>query len=76
MFYVYNLKCKDGFYTGCTNDIVDRLNRHRKGEVVATVDRLPVSLNFYIAITDKYKAFKLEKYFKSGTGKVFINKHL
>jgi putative endonuclease len=75
MFYVYNLKCKDGFYIGCTNDLKDRIKRHQNGEVAATSTRLPVSLNFYFAVGDKYKAYELEKYFKSGSGRAFINKH-
>ncbi|MBI1974686.1 MAG: GIY-YIG nuclease family protein [Candidatus Zambryskibacteria bacterium] len=41
MFYVYSLKCKDGYYVGCTDDIIDRLNRHTKGNVPATANRLP-----------------------------------
>ena len=75
MYYVYSLKCKDGFYVGCTDNIEDRLDRHRKGHVPATKDRLPISLEFYIAILDKYKAFEFEKYLKSGSGRAFIKKH-
>jgi putative endonuclease len=76
MHYVYNLICKDGYYVGCTDNLKDRLNRHEKGQVPATIDRLPVKLNFYFAIQDKYKAFEFEKYLKSGSGRAFINKHL
>ncbi len=61
-----------GFYIGCTNDITDRLNRHQNGNVPATADRLPLSLEFYIAIEDKYKSFELEKYLKSGSGRAFV----
>ena len=76
MYYIYSLKCKDGYYIGCTDNIHDRLERHRSGHVPATADRLPVKLKFYFAIDDKYKAFKFEKYLKSGSGRAFINKHL
>ncbi|MFA6304612.1 MAG: GIY-YIG nuclease family protein [Patescibacteria group bacterium] len=76
MFFVYSLKCKDGFYIGCTNNLKDRLERHRRGNVPATAERLPVKLEFYLAITDKYKAFEFEKYLKSGSGRAFTNKHL
>lgn len=75
MYYAYSLRCKDGFYVGCTDDIQERLERHQKGQVPATADRLPVALEFYFAIEDKYKAFEFEKYLKSGSGRVFINKH-
>lgn len=76
MYYVYSLKCKDGYYIGCTDDFRDRIDRHQKGRVPATIKRLPLELDFYIAIRDKYRAFELEKYLKSGSGRAFINKHL
>jgi len=76
MYYVYSLKCRDGFYVGCTDNLDSRLIRHQKGQVEATKNRLPVNLEFYFAIIDKYKAYKLEKYFKSGSGRAFIKRHL
>lgn len=76
MYYIYSLKCKDGYYIGCTDNIEDRLDRHTKGNVPVTANRLPVTLEFYFAIEDKYKAFEFEKYLKSGSGRAFINKHL
>lgn len=76
MYYIYSLKCKSGYYVGCTDNLKDRMERHQKGYVPATAERLPVKLEFYFAIQDKYKAFKLEKYFKSGSGRAFINRHL
>ncbi|MFA5013538.1 MAG: GIY-YIG nuclease family protein [Candidatus Paceibacterota bacterium] len=76
MFYIYSLKCKDGYYIGCSDNLKERFDRHRKGQVAATRDRLPVKLEFYFAIRDKYKAFELEKYLKSGSGRAFIKSHL
>lgn len=76
MYYVYILKCKDGFYTGCTSDLKDRTNRHQKGQVPATANRLPIKLVNYFAFLDKYKAFEFEKYLKSGSGRAFVKKHL
>jgi predicted GIY-YIG superfamily endonuclease len=61
---------------GCTDNLVDRLVRHKKGNVPATVDRLPIGLDFYVATANKYIAFKLEKYLKSASGRAFIKKHL
>lgn len=75
MWYVYSLKCKDGFYVGCTDNIEDRINRHKKGHVSATANRLSVILEFYIAIKSKYRAFEPERYLKSGSGRAFIKKH-
>lgn len=75
MYYVYSLKCKDGYYVGCTDNIEERLKRHQKKQVPATANRLPISLEFYSAIENKYKAFEFEKYLKSGSGRAFIKKH-
>jgi len=75
MNYVYIIKCKDGFYIGCTTDLKDRIARHEKGQIPATKDRLPINLKLYVAFLDKYKAFEFEKYLKSGSGRAFIKKH-
>jgi putative endonuclease len=77
MWYVYILKCSDNtYYTGCTSDLDDRLNRHSKGENTYTKFRLPVWLVGYTAFHDKYKAYDFEKYLKSGSGKAFVRKRL
>ena len=76
MYYVYSLKCKDGYYVGCTDDLKERIMRHQKGHVPATVGRLPIELEFYVAIKEKYQAFEFEKYLKSGSGRAFIKRHL
>ncbi len=77
MWNVYLLKCIDGtYYTGCTNNLDDRLNRHYKGEILYTSTRLPFELVTYITFTDKYKAYNFEKYLKSGSGKAFTFKRL
>jgi len=75
MYYVYSLKCKDGYYIGCTNDLKDRIEKHQKSYIPATANRLPLELDFYFAISDKYKAFEFEKYLKSGSGRSFVKKH-
>jgi predicted GIY-YIG superfamily endonuclease len=77
MWHVYILKCSDkSYYTGCTNNLEDRLKRHNKGQVYFTKDKLPVELITYISFSDKYKAYKFEKYLKSGSGTAFRNKRL
>jgi putative endonuclease len=77
MFYVYILKCADNtHYTGCSEDLKARKVRHDKGYIDSTKNKLPVSLVFYCAFPDKYKAFQFEKYLKSGSGIAFRNKHI
>jgi len=76
MYYVYLLSCSDGKpYTGCTDNLKDRIIRHQKGYVQATKERLPIKLICYFAFTSKYTAFNFEKYLKSGSGRSFIKKH-
>jgi putative endonuclease len=77
MWHVYILFCSDGSnYVGCSSSLEDRLARHNSGNVSYTKTRLPVKLIFYAAFPDKYKAFKFEKYLKSGSGRAFTNRHL
>lgn len=56
------LRCKDGsLYTGCTNDLEARLQRHRSGRGARyTRSRLPVRLVFTEAAADKSAALKRE----------------
>ena len=66
MRYVYILRCSDGKpYTGCAEDLKERVEKHTKGYVPATKKRRPMKLIAYTAFTDKYKAFEFEKYLKS-----------
>jgi putative endonuclease len=52
------------------------MERHSKGEVHYTKDKLPIELITYIVFSDKYKAYDFEKYLKSGSGMAFRNKRL
>jgi len=77
MWYVYILQCNNTcYYTGCTNNIEERLDKHNNRLVHYTKDKLPVKLITYIAFTEKHKAFAFEKYLKSGSGTAFRNKRL
>jgi predicted GIY-YIG superfamily endonuclease len=76
-YYVYILLCFDGKpYTGCTDNLKDRIDRHKKGKVPATKERLPIKLVSYFAFSSKYLAYNFEKYLKSGSGRAFMAKHL
>jgi putative endonuclease len=76
-WYVYLVKGVDGSsYTGCTNDLANRIKRHNQAQVVATRNILPVEIVTYIVFTDKYKAYAFEKYLKLGSGRAFSKRHL
>ena len=76
MYSVYILRCSNNtHYVGCTNDLKDRIERHTKGQVIATKNRLPIHLIAYTAFADKYTAYNFEKYLKSGSGRAFLKKH-
>jgi putative endonuclease len=76
MYYVYILSCADDKpYTGCTEDLKDRIDRHQKGNVSATKDRLPIKLISYFAFSNKHTAFNFEQYLKPGSGRAFLKKH-
>jgi len=45
MWYVYILQCNNTcYYTGCTSNMEERLDKHNNGLVHYTKDKLPVKL--------------------------------
>ena len=49
------LNCKNNKpYTGCTNDLKGRIERHVKGYAIATKNIRPIQLNCYFAFQNKY----------------------
>ena len=76
MHYIYILQCSNNLpYTGCTDNLKERIERHNNGYVPATKDRRPMKLITYFAFSSKYTAFNFEKYLKSGSGRAFLKKH-
>ena len=77
MKIVYILKSlKDNtIYSGNTDDIEERLDRHKKGYVKSTKHKLPIELVCYTVFKDKEKAYDFERYLKTGSGRAFIKKH-
>ena len=78
MYYTYVLQSKKDkrWYTGCTDDLRKRFNRHNDGEVPATKGRGPFELIYYEACPNKGDAFAREKYLKSGPGKRYLKNRL
>lgn len=78
MWYVYVLKSKvkDWRYVGYSGDLKRRFKEHNQGKSHATKNYKPFDLVSYVAVQDEKTAIKLEKYFKSGSGISWMNKHL
>lgn len=77
MFKVYILKSlKDNsFYTGVTENLVQRLKEHNSGLSKYSNTKRPYKLVWYCVFNDKSKAIKFEKYLKHGSGFAFARKH-
>ncbi len=77
-FYTYMLMSqKDrNFYTGVTNNLKKRFEKHNNGLVFSTKYRLPVKLVYFEACLNKHDAYQREKYLKTGMGKRFIKNRL
>ncbi len=77
MWYVYFLELSNrDIYVGSTDDLRRRFVSHQKGQVLSTKAHLPVSLKSYVAVETEAHSRRLERYFKSGSGKAFANKRL
>jgi putative endonuclease len=78
-FYIYILQSErneDRFYTGLTGDLRQRLKNHNAGRVLHTAKWRPWRLKAYVAISDRVRAARFERYLKSASGRAFIKKHL
>ena len=78
MYYVYILLSKKDrkFYTGCTNNLKERIKRHSRGQISTTKNRRPLYLIYYEACLNKDDAYKREKYLKTAWGKRYIKNRL
>ena len=77
MWSVYFLELTNGdIYVGSTNDLRRRFNSHQSGNVLSTRNYIPAVLKSYVAVADEGIARRLERYFRSGSGKAFAKKRL
>jgi putative endonuclease len=76
MFYVYVIKSQvDGrLYKGMTQNIANRITLHNKGKTKSTKPFRPWKLLYYETFSTREQAREREKYFKTGSGREFINK--
>jgi len=77
--YVYILQSESDpshFYTGCTDDLRERLDRHNNGKVPHTAKWKPWRIKTYIAFSDSKRAAEFERYLKSASGRALVKKRL
>ncbi len=78
MNYIYilqSLKDKQ-FYVGYTIELKNRIEKHNKGLVLSTKNRMPFKLLYYEGCINKDDAIKREKYLKTSWGKRYIKNRL
>ncbi|MDO8486966.1 MAG: GIY-YIG nuclease family protein [Candidatus Curtissbacteria bacterium] len=78
MFYTYILKSKKDkkLYTGYTNNLRARLQKHQSQKVTSTKYREGLELIYFEGCLDETDAKKRERYLKSGPGKKFLKNRL
>ncbi len=74
MYTVYSLKSeKDGrIYVGITGKLEQRIKEHNAGKTKSTKGYRPWFLLHSLIVENRMEARKLEKKWKSGSGKVFL----
>jgi predicted GIY-YIG superfamily endonuclease len=78
LFYIYILQSEVDparFYTGLTEDLRSRLKHHNSGRILHTAKWKPWQLKTYIALGDRHRAVRLERYLKSASGRAFAKRH-
>ncbi|MCX7785933.1 MAG: GIY-YIG nuclease family protein [candidate division WOR-3 bacterium] len=78
MYYVYVLKSmKDNkLYTGYTENLMKRIERHNLGRVKSTKHRRPFKLIYAESYANKSEAISREKYLKSLEGRIWLKKQI
>ena len=78
MFYVYILKSrKDSkLYFGYTNNLVKRIEEHKKGLNFSTKFRLPFKLIYFEGCRNEVDAKRREHYLKTTQGRRFLGLRL
>ena len=78
MYYIYVLlSLKDNqFYTGYTENLKNRFEKHSKGYVATTKERRPLKLVYYEACLNQEDALHRERYLKTTWGKRYLKNRL
>ncbi|MFA6423650.1 MAG: GIY-YIG nuclease family protein [Patescibacteria group bacterium] len=74
-YYVYILQSQkdNSLYKGITNNLERRIREHNNKQNRSTKNKVPYELIYYETFSNRLDARNREKYFKSGSGREFIN---
>lgn len=77
-YFVYVLRSEkdNNFYTGYSENLHKRIEKHDTGRVESTIYRGPFKLVYYEACLNKKDALKRERYLKTAWGKRYIKSRL
>lgn len=78
MTYAYiirSIPSPNRYYTGPTDDLRSRLQKHNSGDVSHTSKFRPWRIKAYVLFSDEQRAFAFERYQKSGSGRAFAKTH-
>lgn len=77
-YFTYVLKSlsDNNLYIGYTENLWNRMEEHKKGQVKSTKYRRPLMLIYYEACYNQQKALKREKYFKTTYGHRYLKNRI
>ena len=77
-WYTYVLLCNNGtLYKGFTNNLAKRYKRHCSGDGAEYTKKYkPLGVIYYESFDTEKDAVEREKYFKSGSGREWLNKKI
>ena len=63
------------FYTGITNDLLNRVDWHNRGGCRHTINEQPWSVVVSLQFRTERDAVRFERYLKSGSERAFVKRH-
>ncbi len=78
MYYTYVLRSRDfgKHYVGHCENLVGRIQEHNSGKTRSIKPYIPYDLIYFEEFEERADAIRREKYFKSGSGREYLNKLL
>lgn len=74
--YVLKSKKEGKLYVGCTENVLTRITQHNAGSVPSTKGRRPLEVIYFEQYEDKFNAFRMEKFYKTASGKRILKSKL